>query len=156
MNEAKKFFFPVWAINPETGRIYDEIAAWFSACTVATQGNMVILTGYIKSPDSIMTMHHFNSLEYSVLGDGIRALCDQIYTNEHHFVCFAKDKQSSQKLREITESLRETLEEMRGAIGWAKQKKERETAASWGANGPWLCNGNVGSGSYFSHQMGGY
>lgn len=155
MNEAKKFFFPAWAINPKTGRIYDEIATWFTVYSVTTQGNLVILTGYVTSPNSIMLMHHFNSLEYSILGDGIRALCEKIYINDHDFVCFAKDKQSSGKLREISESLRETLEKMRGAIVWAKEKKEREAAASWGVAEPWLCNGNVGSGGYFSHQMGG-
>jgi hypothetical protein len=138
MNEAKKFFLPAWAINPETGRIYDEISTWFSSYIVTTQGQLVIITGHIKSADPIMSLHHFSSLEYSILGDGIRALCDKIYANEDHFVCFAKDKQSSGKLREISESLRETLEKMRGAIAWAKQKKEREAAASWGVDEPWL------------------
>lgn len=155
MNEAKKFFFPAWAINPETGRIYDEIATWFTVCSVTTQGNLVILTGYVTSPNSIMSLHHFSSLEYSILGDGIRALCDKIYANEDHFVCFAKDKQSSGKLREISESLRETLEKMRGAIAWVKQKKEREASASWGVDETWLTNGNRGIGDWSSHQMGG-
>ncbi len=125
MNEAKKFFLPSWAINPETGRIYDEIATWFSVCDVTTQGNLVILTGYVKSPNSIMTLHHFSSLEYTILCGGIHALCDKIYTNDDHFVCFAKDKQSSEKLRKISESLRETLVDMKDAIAWVERKKER-------------------------------
>ena len=73
-------------------------------------------------------------MEYSVLCGGIHALCDKIYAYDDHFVCFAKDKQSSEKLREISESLRDTLAKMKAAISWAEQKKEQENAASWGDN----------------------
>jgi hypothetical protein len=44
---------------------------------------------------------------------------------------------------------------MQGAIAWENEKKERESAASWGVDEPWLTNGNRGIGDCSSHQMGG-